>query len=383
MSELENSSNDFVIKIPASMLGQQKTAGGVDQPKATNDYHFFARTNITPIRVKRNSEHGLTEVQSLAFTEQGQREKVLSLLHTPALYDILPYLYDYVFRLGCAPEAERRYYAAIAVGHLATKLPFIDLKQHIILPWAKTNHLSIQLAASLALSDMLEHDLHKSDVLMLIRHWVSNPSPALKNTALLTYYWLAQSYPKETLDAIKVILSRRKISDYPKVIDLYAITYDLDPGQAIEHLHSWLMQTKNVLLCWMAGLLFFSVVRLDDVTESDESRTQAVEMTFTLWDDPKIPVHLEMQEQTNLKVERWAREALTAWDAENPEPFIEYRTFFKELHQKYQGHRRNRLENLLQRCQSRYERKLARNSRRGRDVSNDKKQQVGFLDLIV
>ncbi|MCB9078666.1 MAG: hypothetical protein H6631_13785 [Anaerolineaceae bacterium] len=153
-------------------------------------------------------------------------------------------------------------------------------------------------------------------------------------------------------------------------------------GKAIEHLHSWLMQTKNVLLCWMAGLLFFSVVRLDDVTESDESRTQAVEMTFTLWDDPKIPVHLEMQEQTNLKVERWAREALTAWDAENPEPFIEYRTFFKELHQKYQGHRRNRLENLLQRCQSRYE-ETSRNSQRGRDVSNDKKQQVGFLDLIV
>lgn len=382
MTNQENSTDEFVIKIPASMFGQQKDVEGGERPKPVNDYHFFARTNITPVQVKRNSEHGLTAIHSLAFARQDQREKVLNLLLTPVLYDILPSLYNYIFQLGCDPEMEKRFYAAIAVGQLVTKLPFIDLKQHIILPWAKINRPNTQLTASLALSYMLEHDLHKSDVLMLIRHWVSNPNPALKNTALLTYYWLAQSYPNDTLEAIRVILSKKKISDYPKVIDLFAITYDLDPAQAIEHLHNWLMQTKNILLCWMAGLLFFSVVRLNDVTDSDELCTKAIDMTFTLWDDPKMPMRLEMQEQTTLKVERWAREALAANSAENIETFESYRKFFRGLHQKYQGHRRNRLENQLQRWQKGQERKLARDVRRGRDVGDGKKEQVSFLDLI-
>ena len=139
MADQEDYANELVIKIPASLFDKHD-----EQSKQTknikSDYHFFTRTSIIPIQVKRNSEHGTTEVQSLGFADHDQRLKILELLDTPALYNKLPALLDYIYQLGCEEDGEKRYYAAVAVSELVAKQPFSDLKEAIILPWAKSDN---------------------------------------------------------------------------------------------------------------------------------------------------------------------------------------------------------------------------------------------------
>jgi hypothetical protein len=380
MSENDNDVDGLVIRIPSSFF-EKKEAAESEASRITGDYHFFERTNIAPIRVKRNTEHGLSEIQSLGFKEQDQRLKVFDLLDTPTLYNRMPALLNFIYQLGCEPDGEKRYYASVAVGELACKQPFVDLKEHVILPWAKSSQPLVRVSAALALSYLLEQERYITDVLMLLKHWASIKS-ALTDTALLTYYWVSQSYPDESFEAVKTILSQGRIFYYPRIIDIFGNIYDFDPALAIEKLHEWLIPTTHSDLCWMAGLLFFTIVRLDDVAEDDDLRKKVVEMIFTLWDDSRMPMHQEMQEQTTSKVESWAREALALWDKDNPETFETYRVLFQELYQRYEGQRRNRLKFHLDQWQKYREREQVIAARRGRDVSEGDKQQISFLDLI-
>lgn len=381
MADQEDDVNGLVIKIPASLL-EKHDERSKQTPRVTSDYHFFTRTSIVPIQVKRNSEHGITEVQSLGFADHDQRLKVLELLDTPALYNKLPELLDYIYQLGCERDGEKRYYAAVAVSELAAKQPFPDLKEVIILPWAKSDNPWIRNSASVALSQVLKHERYKSEVLILLRHWISSHNPMLIDTALSTFSWMAHSHSNETLEAVSTILKTGKILHYPSAIDLFGIVYDISPTLSIEQLHSWLLPITNSDLCWMAGLLSLTYIRLDDAAEVEGTRKKVVEMIFNLWDNPTMPLHQEIQEQTTIKVEKWAREVLAVWNKAFPEVLESYLALFHELYWKYKSQRRNRLEYHLQRWERNREREQARASRGKGGTSLGANEKVSYLDLM-
>jgi len=382
MTDQENGVNGLVIKIPASLLEKQDERSK-QTSEVKNDYNFFRRTGIIKIQVDRNSEHGITKVQSLGFADHDQRLNVLELLDTSTLYNKLPKLLDYIYQLGCERDGEKRYYAAVAVSELATKQPFLDLKEGVILPWAKSDKPWIRISASVALSQVLKHERYKSEVLMLLRHWISIDNPMLTDTALSTFFGIADSHSNETLEAISTILKTGKIFHYLSAIDLFGIVYDISPTPSIEKLHSWLLPVTNSDICLVAGLMFLIYIQLDDAAKVEGTRKNVVEMIFDLWENPIMPLHQEIQEQTIIKVEKWAREVIALWNKESPEVLESYLALFHELYWKYKGQRRNRLEYHLQRWKSNREREQTRASRGKGGISagaNEKK--VSYLDLI-
>ena len=139
MAGQHDDTDGLVIKIPTSLFQKQDDLSK-ETPGVANDYDFFRRTNVVPIKVTRNSEHGTTEVKSLGFVKPDQRSKVLDLLDIPGLYNKLPKLLEYIYQLGCESDSEKRYYAGLAISELATKQPFADLKEAVILPWAKSEN---------------------------------------------------------------------------------------------------------------------------------------------------------------------------------------------------------------------------------------------------
>lgn len=381
MVDQEDHANGLVIKIPASLFEKHDEQGKQNQ-NIKHDYNFFTRTSIIQIQVKRNTEHGTTEVQSLGFADHDQRLKILELLDTQALYKKLPALLDYIYQLGCEKDGEKRYYAAVAVSELVSKRPFSDLKEAIILPWAKSDNPWIRSSASMALSQVLKHERYTSEVLMLLRHWISIGNPMLTDTALSTFPRIAQSHPNETLEAVSLILKTGGIIHYQSAIELFGIVYGCSPILSIEQLHGWLLPVKNSNLCWMAELLFLIYVRLDDAVKLEEPRKKITEMIFNLWDNPKMPLHQEIQEQTTIKIEEWAREVLALRNKESPEVLKNYLALFHELYWKYKDQRRNRLEFHLQRWEKNREREQTRANRGKGDASLEVNKNVSYLDLM-
>jgi len=349
---------------------------------ADQEDDFFKRTNIIPIQVELNSEYGIIEVQSLGFADHDQCLKILELLDTSALYRKLPELLDYIYQLGCDENGEKRYYAAAAISKLATQQPFHDLNDEVIVLWAKSGDPKIRNSASVALSQILKRGPYKSNVLMLLNNWISSSDNSmLIETALSTFSLIVDSHSDEALDAISTILKTGRIIHFTSASHLFGIVYENSPDLSIERLYSWLLPITNSSLSWMAGLLSLIYIRLEDATV-EGTRQKVVEMIFNLWDNPIMPLHLEMQEKTTIKVEEWAREALAAWNKESPEVLNNYKALFGELYEKYKVERRNRLEFHLRRWEINREREQARASRRRGGNSLGTNEKVSYLDLM-
>lgn len=386
------------------MLNKQKEEPA-DSPEEYDRSQLFTRTSIEPALAERYTEHGTTSIQTLIFAEEGQRQKVLNLLDNPALYDKWTLLLKYLFDLGCDPNGEKRYYAAAAIGELAGSQPFLDLKETVILPWAKSKTPEIRQTAAIALSFVIKH--YETEIFALLKHWITLQNSSLNDAALKTYYRLVSLYADKELadktpyvnkileDAIDTVLKREETDfsyfqmlqnfiegffDYrfPTVNGVIKMIYDYHPQIAINYLAGWLEQDKRPNLRWRVGLLFLLIVRLDDAS-NEENRQKAVEAIYTLWEDPKIPRHQEIQEITQLKIEAWATEALEA--AEDESLFEIYQTLFYDLYRKYEGQRRNRLEFHLRRFQKAKDREEARAKRR-RKTEVQRPSQASFLDLI-
>lgn len=348
MTGQENDKDGLVIKIPTSIFKKHDNLSK-DTPKPANDQDFFRLTNIVPIKVKRNSEHGTTEVQSLRFVSPDQHLKIFELLDRIGLYNKLPKLFDYIYQLGCESDGEKRYYAASAVSKLATKLPFLDLKEAIILPWAKNERAEIRNSASMALSELIKHERYKQEVLTLLRHWINIDNPMLNDSALLSFFWIADSHPNETLEVISTILRIGRILHYQMVTEIFGKVYDSSPGISIEQLYKWLLPIRNSDICLIAGLLSAIFLKLDDVAKNEDTYKKVVEMIFELWDNPKMPLHREMQQQTTLMLQRWASEAVEQMNKESFLNTRNYQVLFHELYKKYEYEcKRNRLEFYLQ-----------------------------------
>lgn len=398
MADQADNTDGIVIKIPPSFLekhdDQRKGAS-----KATHDYDFFTRTNIGPIQVKRYTEHGTTEVQSLAFYKADQRVKVLELLNDHGLYNRLPNLLDCVYQLGCESDDEKRHYAALAVSELANKQPFLDLKEAAILPWAKDDNPEVRKSAAVALSQLLKQERNKAEVLTLLKHWISLDNPLLTDSALSTYFLIAKSQPDETLEAIRAIIESGKILQYQLVDDLFGTDYDLFgtvsglfrivyrgfPILAVKQLYSWLLPVTDSDLCRVAGMLSLICVQLDDAAEDEDTRKKVVEMIFTLWGNPRMPFHEIMQEETTVLMEKWASEAVEKMNkALSPGPTL-HQAFFHDLYKKFEG-RRNPLDFYLQKWEKdgrrKREREQLRNSRGGKGGSSGPKDRFSYRDLL-
>ena len=381
MSDQKDDTDGLTINIPSSLLykvnGQRQEA-----PKVTSDYRTFTRTNVIPIKVERDTEHGTTEVQSLGFSDHDQRLKILELLDTPALYNKLPELLEFIYKLGCEIDGEKRYYAAVAVSELAAKQPFSDLKKAIVTRWANSDNPWIRVSAAVALSQMLKQGCYESEVILLLKHWLNILNPMLTDTALSCFFRIAQSHPNETLGAIETISKNGLILHYQSVSDLFEAVYDHSPVLSIDQLHNWLIPANNSDLCWIAGLLFLLFAQMEDVVGTEDIRAKVVDIVFNLWDNPAIPSHQEIQELTTLKIEEWAHDVLALWNKESPEVLKGYIAFFHELYGKYSNQRRNRLEYHLQRWERNREREQVRANRGKRDASTEADEKVSYLCLM-
>lgn len=385
MAERDENDEEFVLKIPASVF---RNAGEQSKgtPKAKQNHDFFRKAGIFSVRVERNSEHGKTEVQSLGF-KPDQRSKVLDLLDNHVLYDKLPKLLEMIRELGRESDGEKRYYAAMAIARLTTKQPFLDLKEEVILPWARDDEPAIRNSAAAALAELLIQKRNEPEILKLLKHWTSLDNPLLTDTALSTFYWVADFYPSEALDAIGTILKAVKILHYSQIIDLFDTIYEYSPGQAIDRLYNWLLPVSYSDMCYIAGRLS-SYIKLDDAAENEERRRKVIEMICALWDNPRIPLHEEMQERTTTLMKIWASEAVERINKEPSTDYTRHQAFFHELHRKYEGKPRNRLEfylRLWDKNKTReLERKRLRAARRGESSSStDTTAKFGYSDLLL
>ncbi len=376
----DDDSDALVIRIPASMISKQVESTEEKAKTPTNEYNFFKRTGIIKIKKTLITEHGKTEVQSLGFNTIDQRQKVLDLLDNPVLYSKLPELFQCIYDLGCQKDGEKRYYAAIAVSQLAKIQPFLYLKDELILPWAKSNNSLIQNCAAVALADMLENKRNESEVLLLLRHWITNSSVMLVNTALSTYFRMARSHTAEVLEAIRITLEKGSFFQCLAALDIFGYVYEASPEEAIEQLYSWIIPISDTKLCKMAAPLFLLFIRLDNAIESEKIREKVIDMIVTLWDTPATFMYSELQGNTTLKMHQWATEVLALWDKESRPVLERYLTLFRELNLRYVGKRRNRLQYHLERWERNRVRELQRNKRRSsHDTFTNEEVSYNFL----
>nr|NJM03617.1 hypothetical protein [Desulfobacula sp.] len=385
MAGNEDDTDGIVIKIPRSMLDKHSDRNN-ETPKTKRDHDFYHKTNIRSISVDRFSEHGATQVQSIDFIKEDQRGKVLELLDGPNLYKRLPNLFEYIYQLGCENSLEKRHFAAISVSELSAKQPFLDLKEAIILPWALDENPEVHYSVATALSHFIKQKQNKQEVLTLLKHWVSLDNPMLINSAILTFHLIASLQPDEALGAIGTILKTGSIIHYQQIDDLFGVVYSYFPSLAIKQLCNWLVPVSDSELCWMSGVLFLCWVELGDTIEDEENRKQVVEIVFTLWDNPKMPLHEEMQKQTTNIIERWASETIEKMNKESSSFPKLHQDFFHQLYRKYDGKKKNRLDFYLHlwdknRIRSR-ERERIRESHKERNSASKAEGKYSFLDLI-
>lgn len=382
MAGRDDDTDGLLVKIPLSLLQKQEDRSKGAE-KVSKDLDFFRRTNIFPIQVTRNSEYGTTEVKSLGFSQPDQRSKILNLLDVPRLYKKLPMLLEYIYQLGCESNSEKRYYAGLAISELATRQPFADLKEAVILPWAGDENPAIRNTAAVALSQLIKQDRCKAEVLTLLKHWVSIGNEFLTNSALATFYRIPDSHPDEIFESIGSILRSDWLVHYLAIFDLFMAVYDCLPHPAIDQIHKWLLPVTDSDSCWLASQLSLGCIELDDAIEDEAIRKKVADIIYALWDDPRMPLHQTTQEWTTIMMETWAGEAV---DMMNKNSSTEnYRAFFHELAGRYRG-KRNRLEFYLPRWEKSRERARERErlraSRRGEVISVASGEKYGYRHLL-
>ncbi|MDG4550772.1 MAG: hypothetical protein P9F19_15795 [Candidatus Contendobacter sp.] len=380
MIQKDDNATDFVIKIPRSLFDRGNDS--TPDKRTELDHRSLERCGLVSTEVERSSEHGVTQVKSLGFADDVYCQRVLDLLDGPALFSKLPELFALLRNLGIDVDAEKRYFASTAVTQLLRTQPFSDLKTEIILPWANSEFGWARQSASIALAGAIEGERYRSEVLTLLKHWISNDNIFLTDCALLTFYHEARSVVMEALDAIGKIVSTGQFHHIPWVLDIFEVVYDAKPSSAIERLHTWMFPVAQSDFCWIAGGLVLNFLRIGDFVADAQSRRLVVDMIHALWDDPRFPFHQQAQEQTTETIRKWAKDALELWGKESEKMRDGFRAFFCELHEKYKGARRNRLDFYLRRWHLQEEQARARNSRRNVVSDQDATNIVSYLDLL-
>ncbi|MCP4119148.1 MAG: hypothetical protein GY737_27835 [Desulfobacteraceae bacterium] len=375
--------NGIEIKISSSVLNQSK---GIDSEQTKKQHvDFFSRTQISPVDVKRYTELGASKVRSLGFREDEQRQTVLKLLESYPLSNRLPEILSFIQTMGADEKPEIRHYAASAVSSLSVRLPFLDLKEAVIAPWAKSKSSVIRESAAIVLSQLILDEQHKNQVLSLLKHWVNVNNKSLTDTALYTFTMTAASYPNEAFDAIGKILKAGRFLHYPDITDLFGLLYEKFPQLAVKRMYQWLKPFEKSDLCLISAIFFLLFVQFEDVTSDAETGQKAAEIIVALWDTPKHPGLRGMHENVTRLVETWAGRALknginTGSRKDNPDQL-----FFNTLHQQFEG-RRNRLAFHLERWERnrvrKMERKKARAAYRGNKESVKTEPCTSYLSLI-
>jgi len=391
--EQEDTPEKIAIKALASFITKQEETNQEKEnsiPKNNNKFRenhlSFERLGIISIFVKRNSEHGLTQIKSFGFSDEKHRTYILKLLDEPNLFRDIPKLYDFIYALGDNINYEIRHFAALAAIKLLETQPFSDIKTSIILPWV-LNGFGGRQAASIVLVKLVENDTHKDDTLSLIKHWASSVNNyRLADMALKIFHIKAYLYPVDALNTIGRVLSNTSINNNPFIVreisKLFAKIYSLDSSLAIKRLHSWMLPVSTTQQCWIAGILLLKYLKVKDFSGIYDNRKMAAEMTVSLWSNSKFPISETMQEQTALKVKYWAQEVLFSWENETLEMQENCRTFFYELYQSYEGMRRNRLDYYLRHWQKQMEKEHLRKSRRRNSSEQNTLPAISYLDLI-
>lgn len=374
----------LVIDIPASLL--RKPGDGEREPAPVQgDFRSFARTGVGIIEVSRNTEHGVTAVQSLGFASDDAREAALKVLHLPAVYDRLPQLYEYLRRQGCEGAREPRYFAAVAVSVLTRVLPFADLKERVVLPWVKSGHAGCLDSAAIALAETLAAGRCEGDILALVRHWAGSADESFVHVALAALTWrFSPSRGETALAAIEATMTKQDFR--PRLVwqigDLFRRVLDTSPQGAIGALQRWLGSDRDASLRLLAALLALEFLQLEDAVEDDETHAGMVAVIGTLWDDTSLPLHSLIQEETTEKVKDWADRALALRNGERSELFARYRRWFQALHARYQGQRRDRLRYHLERWDRLRERALQRSAFRLRGAAAAPEPRRPYCDLL-
>jgi hypothetical protein len=325
-------------------------------PRSTlkDESNLLQQTNVKVVIDTQYTEHGQTQVQTLAFAEPDQRGKVLRLLNQ-SLNNWLPELYEYLFELGSSLDAGERRCAALAVAELMCKLSFVDLKNRVLLPWAKQKVHYVDTPASQTLALVALDAHHQREALNLLRHWISVNNFPLNVTALLTYLRIGLSHPDETLAMIRKILDKKRLElQLPPVVisSIVRSIYALYPELVIEYLHEWIVDSdtkQEEFLRHEASRLFLSTVRPSDIPSDDirNTRSNVVDLIFTLWAGISMQNRSGIQRGTTNLVKRWAEEAIEAQLYE-PALFTTYHRLFADLDERYAREKtENRLEFYL------------------------------------
>ena len=387
MEQLDKTAKEdgIEIKISSSVLNQSK---GTDSEQTKKQYvDFFNRTRISSVNVKRYTEFGTSKVRSLAFMEKEQRQRVLKLLDSYPLSNRLPEVLSFIKMMGADENSEMRYFAASAVNSLSVELPFLylDLKEAVIAPWAKSNASAVRQSAAIALSQILEKEQYKNQVLSLLKHWVNGKNISLTDTALNTYTRTVAFYSNEAFDAIEKVLKDSRFVHYPEITDLFDLLYEKFPQLAVKRIYQWLNPLENTDLCLISAIFFLLFVQFEDVTSDAATRQKAAEIIVTLWDNPKHPGLREMYENVTHLVETWAGWALkngmnTGAHKDNPDCL-----FFNTLHRQFKG-RRNRLAFHLEKLERNRIRKMEREKARAAYRRNKEsvkiEPSISYLSLI-
>lgn len=381
MTDRETDQEGLVIRVPASLLHSNRT-GEPAAPEAQRRACSFDKCGIVPCRVKRNSEHGITEAASLTLGETVRRKRVLALLDTPFLYSKISKLLTYLYSLALGGNGEQCYYAACAVSELASTQPFLDLKETILLPWASNEAAAVRNTAGIALGLIRKRDNLASEVRLLLRHWLSGENFLLADAALTASFWLAESHPEEALESMKTLIEAGYDVFYPELIDLFGeVSYTSLPC-AIDHVHRWLLPIDNPELACMAALAFLDHVHLDAWAQHEQQRKKVVDIIFQIWENASLPLHDYLQEEMTARIENWAKETVRALNKEKAEAVEGYRQLFHDLFRKYQGQKRNRLQFHLERWQRNREREQAQIARRQKGKEpGDGSADSSFRDL--
>lgn len=350
----EDDVDELIVKVFSSLLKQRGHSDGLSKGKVADAYDLFSRAHIFPINVRRESPRGEVTIQSLSFGTDEQRLRVLGLLTTHGIYEKLSDLERYIYDLGCNDDAEIRYFAALAVSQLARVLPFFDLTQSIIEPWAINSDQDVRIVAAIALQDVVNNGVSIEDVLNLIEHWAAIGRPRLIDTGLLALQHIGNICPEKTLSVIKKVASNGAFGNVIMVIAVSERLYKETPCLVVERLCSWLKPSNSDSLRWLAVLLFRCVVKLDDIVNQEELYNVFSESVVLMWEDSSIPFHESVHEEITDILHQVAVKALGSYENDKSQ-WDKYLALFHAIYGKFEG-RRNVLDFYLRRWADEQER---------------------------
>jgi hypothetical protein len=376
--------DELIVKVVASLLKNRGHAHDLSKEKVVDAYDLFSRAHIFPINVRRESPQGEVTIQSVSFGTDDQRLRVLGLLTTHGVYEKLSGLERYIYELGCNDDTEIRYFAALAVGQLVRVLPFFDLTQSIIEPWAINGDQDVRMAAAIALQSVVENGVDIEEVLNLIDHWVGIGRPRLIDTGLLTLQQIGSSCPEKSMDVIKKVVSVGTFGNVIMVINVTECLYKDNQDLVIKHLCSWLKSSCSDNCRWLTVLLFRCVVNQDDIVNRDELYNVVSEAIVLMWEDSTIPFHENVHEEITGIVRQIAVKSLESY--ENDKLLWERcLALFRTVYDKFEG-RRNVLDFYLRRWADEHSRLQKLHERHQMEnvegVVPDMRAAASFLDLI-